>query len=143
MVIYMKKISVFIIIFAVAITMFVACADKTEENLTTPTTTQLGEIATSYINQSGEGKTIVYETDKRETIRLDICNADGSLKYTEEYLYDQYGSVYGYTYYNKDGVFVASYLFAGENVGYFGKDGTPMSENEFAQKMEAIGAVGS
>ena len=140
----MKKLSVFILFFAVALTVFTACEKKDDPapRPTTPTT-KMGEVATSYINQSGEGKTVVYETAKGETLKLDICAPDGSLKYTEEYLYDQYGMIYGYSYYNKDGEFVASYLFAGEKSGYFYEDGTPMHENEFAQKMDAIGAVGS
>ena len=139
----MKKLSVFILIFTVVITVFTACSSKSEAPRPTTPTTKMGEIATSYINQSAEGKTVVYETSNRETLKLDICDQDGNLKYTEEYLYDQYGSVYGYTYYNKDGVFVASYLFAGEKTGYFNEDGSPMHENEFAQKMDAIGVVGS
>ncbi len=139
----MKKLSVFILIFTVVITVFTACSSKSEAPRPTTPTTKMGEIATSYINQSAEGKTVVYETSNRETLKLDVCDPDGNLKYTEEYLYDQYGSVYGYTYYNKDGVFVASYLFAGEKTGYFNEDGSPMHENEFAQKMDAIGVVGS
>lgn len=139
----MKKLSVFILIFTVVITVFTACSSKSEAPRPTTPTTKMGEIATSYINQSAEGKTVVYETSNRETLKLDVCDPDGNLKYTEEYLYDQYGSVYGYTYYNKDGVFVASYLFAGEKTGYFNEDGSPMHENEFAQKMDVIGVVGS
>ena len=138
----MKKLSAFILIFAVVLAVFTSCGKKSDPEPQT-TTTVMGEVATSYINQSAEGKTVVYETADGETRKLDVCDPDGTLKYTEEYLYDQYGSVYGYTYYNKDGAFVASYLFAGEKTGYFNEDGTPMRENEFAQKMEAIGAVGS
>ena len=139
----MKKLSAFILIFTVVITVFTACSSKPEAPSPTTPTTKMGEIATSYINQSAEGKIVVYETSTRETLKLDVCDPDGNLKYTEEYLYDQYGSVYGYTYYNKDGKFVASYLFAGEKTGYFNEDGSPMHENEFAQKMDAIGVVGS
>ena len=144
MVIYMKKLSAVILVFAVVLSAFTACSGK-NDSASPPeiSTTIMDEVATSYINQSAEGKTVVYETSNRETLRLDICNPDGSLKYTEEYLYDQFGSVYGYTYYNKDGVFVASYLFAGEKTGYFNEDGSPMHENEFSQKMDVIGVVGS
>ena len=140
----MKKLSAFILIFAVVLTVLTAC-EKNNDPAPSPTTltTQMGEIATSYIHQIGEGKTVVYETANRETLKLDILDSDGKLKYTEEYLYNQYAVVYGYTYYDKDGRFVASYLFSGEKTGYFNEDGTPMHENEFAQKMDAIGAVGS
>ena len=139
----MKKLSAFILILAVIITVFTACSGKDEPVTTTQPTTIMGEVARSYVNQYGEGKTVVYETDKKETLKLDICDKDGNLKYTEEYLYDSYGAVFGYSYYDKNGEFVAQYLFAGEKIGYFYEDGTAMSENEFAQRMDNLGAHGS
>lgn len=139
----MKRLSAFILVLSVIITVFTACSDKKEPETTTIPTTVMGEVARSYVNQYGEGKTVVFETDKKETLKLDNYDKDGNLKYTEEYLYDPYGAVYGYSYYDKSGTFVAKYLFAGEKVGYFYEDGSAMTENEFSQRMDRLGIYGS
>lgn len=135
----MRKLSVFILLIAVVITAFSACSGDEETETTTQPTTVMGEAATSYINENAEGKTVVYETDKKETLKLDIYDKNGNLKYTEEYLYDPYGEVYGYSYYNKSGAFVAQYLFKGEKTGFFFEDGTAMTEAEFSQRMDSLG----
>lgn len=134
----MKKLSAFILILSVMITVFTACSGKEEPETITRSTTVMGEVARSYINQNSEGKTVVYETDKKETLKLDVYDSKGNMKYTEEYLYNSYGELYGYSYYDKNKIFIAQYLFAGEKIGYFYEDGTVMHENEFSKRMDAL-----
>ncbi len=136
----MKKKMIVLSVFVMLLAFFTACSDKkNEEETTTVSTTVMGDVANSYIHIQGEGQTVVYETDKKETLKMDIYDKDGNLKYTEEYLYDEYGEVYGYAYYDKDSKFVAKYISKGENRGFFNQDDTVMSEAEFSKKMDAIG----
>ncbi len=137
----MKKLSAFILILSVIITVFSACSDNDNSEVSRPTTptTTMGEIANSYVHQQhGIDKTVIYETDNKETLKLEVYDEKGNLKRTEEYLYDKYGSLYGYSYYNKDGVSIGQYLFAGEKTGYFSEDGTALSENDFLKRFDAL-----
>lgn len=136
----MKKVCLVVILLSISIALFSACSKAGDQETTSLSTTVMGEVAKSYFNQYDEGKTIVYETDNRETLKLEHYDKSGALKYIEHYLYDDYGSLYGYSYYDKDQKFVARYLFAGEKIGYFFEDDTFMNENEFSRRMNDLGA---
>lgn len=136
----MKKVCLVVILLSISIALFSACSKAGDQETTSLSTTVMGEVAKSYFNQYDEGKTIVYETDNRETLKLEHYDKSGALKYIECYLYDDYGSLYGYSYYDKDQKFVARYLFAGEKIGYFFEDDTFMNENEFSRRMNDLGA---
>ena len=74
--------------------------------------------------------------------KMEYFDKDGALKFTEEYIYNEYGDLIGYSYYDKDGKFAAKYISSGEDEGFYYQDGKAMSEEEFSVRMEAIGAMG-
>lgn len=138
----MNRIITIISIFILVSVVFCACGDN-EQTVSRTTTAPLSEIATSLVKSNKEGKTVIYETDKRETVRMDIFDNKGNLKYTEEYLYNENEEICGFVYYDKNGNFSAKYISIGENPGYYYQDDTVMQEDEFSKRIKALGVYGS
>ena len=64
----MNRIIIFISMLILVSVVFCACGDN-EQTVSRTTTAPLSEIATSLVKSNNEGKTVIYETDKRETER--------------------------------------------------------------------------
>lgn len=129
----------------VCVVMLSSCGAKNKNDTaaeTTQSTTKVGEIAQTTHVSSSDGEHIAYMTDDGLTVKMDYLDEDGDKKFTEEYIYDDYAQVIGYNYYDADGGFVARYLVSGENQGNFYSDGSAMSDKDFTERMEKIGAVG-
>lgn len=136
----MKKSLIILFVFIIITGVFTACTKKDDGSSLKPasTTFYTYEAVTSYFNQSNEDKTIVYEDKNSNVVQIDIEDSQGNLLYSEEYLYSADGSIYGYNYYNKAGLFVARYVPSGEDKGFFYSDGTPMSESDFSKRLDEI-----
>ena len=142
----MKKLIVILSLVVLSLSVLCACSRSgdSEQGTTAATrpTTVIGEAVKTTAVSSGESKNIAYMTDDNMTVKMEYLDKDGSLKFTEEYLYNEYGDLIGYTYYDKDGKFAAKYISSGDDEGFYYQDGKAMSEEEFSVRMEAIGAMG-
>lgn len=141
----MKKLIVILSLAVLLLSALCACSrsgDTQAESTTSRPTTVIGEAVKTTAVNSGESKNIAYMTDDNVTVKMEYFDKDGALKFTEEYLYDEYGDLQGYIYYDKDGKFAAKYISSGDNEGFYYQDGKVMSEAEFSVRMDAIGAMG-
>lgn len=134
----MKKYLIILAVFIILTGVFTACTkeDTTIDN--EATTYYTYDYDKSYVNQNNVDKTVVFEDKNSNIVKLDIKDSEGNLLYTEEYLYNEDGSIYGYNYYNSAGLFVARYVSSGGENSYFYSDGTPMSESDFAVRLDKI-----
>lgn len=142
----MKKLIVILSLAIMSVSVLCACsrsgADEQGTTTSARPTTVIGEAVKTTAVNSGETKNVAYMTDDNMTVKMEYLDKDGSLKFTEEYLYNEYGDLIGYIYYDKDGKFAAKYISSGEDEGFYYQDGKEMSEEEFSVRMEAIGAMG-
>ncbi len=132
----MKKTLIILSCLLVLTGVLFGCGDKGDgETTTTKPTTVIGQAVTSYVNKEGN---MIYETDDKNTVSVDYLDENGKLKYTEKYIYDEYGESIGFSYLDKNGTLIAKYKFAGENIGYFNEGDYPISEEEFSKRMEKL-----
>lgn len=141
----MKIRIVILSLFILLTSVFCACSgsNSSDDDKTTTTqrpTTVIGQaVKTTKVTQSSK-ENIAYLTDDNITVKMEYFDDNGSLKFTEQYLYNEYGDSIGYSYYDKDGKFVAKYLTQ-DVEGFYYEDGTEMSESEFSVRMYKIGAM--
>ena len=144
-VIPMKKYLYIIAAALICTVLLASCGAKDKSDTPTEplqTTTKVGEaVKTTQIDSAG-GENVAHLTDDGLTVKMDYYDEDGDKKFTEEYIYDDYAQVIGYNYYDADGGFVARYIVSGENQGSYYSDGSAMSDKDFTERMEKIGAVG-
>lgn len=140
-----KKLIVILSLTVLSLSVLCACSrsgDSQADTTTSRPTTVIGEAVKTTAVASGESENIAYMTDDNVTVKMEYLDKDGALKFTEEYIYNEYGDLIGYTYYDKDGKFAAKYISSGDDEGFYYQDGNAMSEEEFSVRMEAIGAMG-
>lgn len=144
-VIPMKKYLYIIAAALICTVLLTSCGTKDKSDTPTEplqTTTKVGEaVKTTQVDSAG-GENVAHLTDDGLTVKMDYYDEDGDKKFTEEYIYDDYAQVIGYNYYDADGGFVARYIVSGEKQGSYYSDGSSMSDKDFTERMEKIGAVG-
>ncbi len=139
----MKKYLLILFSFMLVTGIFTSCSEKSDKpdetgNSSTSMTFETYKAVTSHMRQDADDKTLYYESDSGESVKIQILDNKGNLKYTEESLYSSDGSIIGYNYYDNKNNPVARYIIHGDNQGYYYYDGTPMSESEFAKRMDLL-----
>lgn len=126
----MKRLTAFIVVFSLILFTFCACSKKDKF--------ELGEEATVTQIQNGNKKEQAHLTDNGYVNKMDHFDSKGNPVYSEEYVYDDEGSVTDYIYRDNDGNFLARYNPATSK--FFNENKKEITENDFMKMLDELGA---
>lgn len=137
----MKKILYILCAVMIIAVCFSACRKKDDKSSAENTSVStepftVGTEVTSITGNDGENKNVAHRDEDGNDLMIDHYDSKGKIDYYEEPVYDSFGSVERYNYYDKDKNLIAA---SGSANKFYDKDGKEISENDFVKIMSEAG----